>query len=209
MVSYYNPTVRIAIGSVPRVGNTSEGIVPGEEGSDHAEAAAGLLESDGGLGGAVGGGEVAAGQHEEGDVEGEEQHAEHDGRPQGAQQQEEGEDEPARQEEAEHRVLVGRDRVVAEHVEPGCQDDGVRDPEAAVRGERRGAERVADGHFPLFRVIESATSVRGKELLVERRKRRRFVRARVCGSRKLTTCRLAAARDRHSRRPETKRCWGG
>lgn len=135
-------------GSVPGVSDTSEGVVPGQEGGQETEAAARVLQRRRGAGVAVGLGELRAREHEEGQVQGEEQEEEHDGGPQRAEQQDEREDEPARQEEAEHRGLVARVRVRIQRVEAGREEDGVREPETAVRRQRRRTERVTYGHFP-------------------------------------------------------------
>ena len=142
----------------PAIGDTGKGIVPRQEGCEHAKAATSLGELVGCLHGAVVAGVVAAGEHEEGQIQGEEEHEEHDGRAQRAQQQDGGEDEPACQEEAEHRVRhlgidgLGRLGLVwpagADNVPVGGEHDAVGDPEAAVGRESGGTEGVADGHFP-------------------------------------------------------------
>ena len=63
---------------IPAVGNTGKRVVPSQEGSDHSETATRLRELVGYLRCAVVHGELSAGKHQEGQVEGEKQHEEHD-----------------------------------------------------------------------------------------------------------------------------------
>lgn len=65
---------------VPAIGNTGKGIVPGQEGGDNAKTATGLGELLGRYVRAVVGSILATGKHEEGQVKGEEEQEEHDGR---------------------------------------------------------------------------------------------------------------------------------
>ena len=72
---------------IPAILETSKGIVPREERSKEPEEATSLLETHGGGHVAIVGGEVLAGEEEEGQVEGEEEQEEGDGGPQGAEEQ--------------------------------------------------------------------------------------------------------------------------
>ena len=85
---------------LPRVCDTSKRVVPGQKGSQHAEDAAGLLQTKTGSSSAVVLCEFGAEEKQEGEIQGEEETEEHDGGTQGAKQQDGGEDEPAGQEEA-------------------------------------------------------------------------------------------------------------
>lgn len=133
---------------LPRVCNTSKGIVPGQEGGQHAEDATGLLQAKSGSGGAIVLGEFGAEEEQEGEVQGEEEAEEHDGGAQGAEQQDGGEDEPAGQEEADGAGLGAFFGVGVRDAERGREDESVRDPEAAVRGEGGGTKCVPNGHLP-------------------------------------------------------------
>lgn len=133
---------------LPRVCNTSKGIVPGQEGGQHAEDATGLLQAKSGSGGAIVLGKFGAEEEQEGEVQGEEEAEEHDGGAQGAEQQDGGEDEPAGQEEADGAGLGPFFGIGVRDAERGREDEGVRDPEAAVRGEGGGTKCVPNGHLP-------------------------------------------------------------
>lgn len=89
------------------------------------------------------------GQEQESEIQGEEEQEEGDGRAERADQENGGEDEPASKVESNgvvEVVLVGVSVTNGEST--GGQDDGERDPESTVRGERGGTKGVADGHFP-------------------------------------------------------------
>lgn len=83
------------------------------------------------------GGVVLAGEEEEGQIQGEEEGEEDHGRAQGAEEQQRREDEPARQEEADGRVVVrvvgGIGAIRGDDAPVGGQEDAVCDPKAAVR----------------------------------------------------------------------------
>ena len=136
---------------VPRVGNTGERVIPRHECGNDAEAAASLLQRRAAVDLPLSLGEVGAREHQEGQVQGEEQQEEHDGRPQRAQQQDGREDEPAHQEETDYRKLVVVGAVPVQGMEGGRLEDGVRNPEASVRRQRRGAKGVAHSHLPTSR----------------------------------------------------------
>ncbi len=98
--------------------------------------------------------EVSEGEHEECDVEGEEEDEEGDGGPQGADQQEGGEDKPAGEVESHGVVEIIHPRaicrVTADDLEsPGCQDDCEREPESSEGRERRGTEGIPNRHLPV------------------------------------------------------------
>lgn len=138
-------------GNKPAVCNTSKGIIPRQKRRQHAESAAGHVQRVRRIHGAGRCGVGAAGQHEEAQVEREEEHEEHDGRAQRAEQENGGEDEPAREEEGERRLRHGRVLVgaaLADDVPVGREQDAIGDPEAAVRRESGSTKGVADGHFP-------------------------------------------------------------
>lgn len=69
----------------PAVGQTSECIVPRQEGSKHTKNTTGLLQVNGGSGSAVVGSIFGTEEEQEGQVQGEEQGKEHDGGPEGAE----------------------------------------------------------------------------------------------------------------------------
>lgn len=138
---------------VPSISNTGQGVVPSQERREQAKHTArldaALVRAPGLALAHVHELQVPDGEEEEGEVEGEEEQEEGDGGAEGADQQDGGEDEPAGEVEADGvvqvvPVLVG----FADGEAAGGQDDGEGDPEAAVRGERRGSEGVAHGHFP-------------------------------------------------------------
>lgn len=81
---------------VARVGNTGKGIVPGGEGGQNTERTTGLDEPGVGIFSVVL--QVTDTQHEEGKVESAEEEEESHSRAQSADEQDEGEDEPALQE---------------------------------------------------------------------------------------------------------------
>lgn len=70
---------------LPGVSNTGKGIVPRQERCKHAKDSAGFLQVNAHDGGLIVGGEIGAHEHEEGDVKGEEEQEEHDGRPESAE----------------------------------------------------------------------------------------------------------------------------
>lgn len=133
---------------LPGVCDAGKGIVPGQESSQHAEDAAGLLQAQGNSGGAIVLCELGAEEEEEGKVQGEEEAEEHDGGAQGAQQQDGGKDEPAGQEEANSAGLGAGLLVGVGDLEGGREDEGVRDPEATVGREGGGTKGVSYGHLP-------------------------------------------------------------
>lgn len=79
--------------AVAGVGNTGQGIVPGQESSEKGKEAACLDDASGGR--AISANKVANTEQEESHVQGEEEREESHGRAEGADQQDEGEDEPA------------------------------------------------------------------------------------------------------------------
>lgn len=79
--------------AVAGVGDTGQGVVPGGEGGQETEETAGLLDLE--VGETVLGEQVGDTQEQEGQIQEEEQQEEGDGRLEGAQDQDEGEDEPA------------------------------------------------------------------------------------------------------------------
>ena len=153
------------------VGDTGEGVVPGGEGGEQAEEAAGL--DDGRVGLALGVAvDVADTEQQEGQVEEEEEQEEGHGGAQGAEEQDRGEDEPALDKlvSGKREVSGGGGAYEEEQAEgviehggaagffdgrgnlesTGGQDDGKGQPEAAVRGQGGGTKGVADGHFPVI-----------------------------------------------------------
>lgn len=135
----------------PAVSNTSKSIVPRQKRSKHTKHTTRLLQVDSRSRGAIVGSVLCAKQEQEGQVQGEEEREEHDGGAQGAKQQDGGEDEPARQEEADGAVDVGA-FVGVRDAEAGGEDQGVGDPETAVGREGSGTEGVTNGHFPIREV---------------------------------------------------------
>lgn len=79
--------------AVAGIGNTGQGIVPGQESSEKSKEAS-CLDDAGGWG-AVSANKVADTEQEEGHVQAEEEGEECHGGAEGADQQDEGEDEPA------------------------------------------------------------------------------------------------------------------
>lgn len=79
--------------AVAGIGNTGQGIIPGQESSEKGKEAACL--DDVGGGGAISANKVANTKQEEGHVQGEEEGEESHGGAEGAEQQDESEDEPA------------------------------------------------------------------------------------------------------------------
>lgn len=154
---------------VAAIGNTGKGIVPSQKGSEHSEGAASLNEPDRSSHSSIVISVGAAGEHEKGEVECEEQHEEHDGGAQCAQKQDGGEDKPARQEETDCRLAHFRidgqscwclvRATFAEDIPIGRQQNAVGDPETSVRGERGGTEGVANSHFPHAREELDKTAV--------------------------------------------------
>lgn len=156
---------------VAGVGDTGQSVVPGDEvlermnremqngenvnipsnkGGDDTESAAGLQASGVGSASATVL-EVGNAEHEEGKVKAEEEQEEGDGRAQGADHHEEGEDEPGDEVKAE-RVEEGLRRLRFQRLHnlesTRSQDDGGAEPETTVRREGSSTEGVADGHFP-------------------------------------------------------------
>lgn len=84
----------------PAVLNTSQGTVPSKESGQESEYTTSLLKSKSGRGITHISRVLLAGEEEESQVEGEEEGEEHDSRPESANQQQSGKDEPASQEEA-------------------------------------------------------------------------------------------------------------
>jgi hypothetical protein len=96
--------------------------------------------------------QVSDTQQQESHVEREEEEKEGDGGSERAEKQQEGEDEPAHEEETEGVEECG---FAALHEcrfdleASGGQDDGEGEPETSVGGEGGGTEGVTYGHFPL------------------------------------------------------------
>lgn len=90
-------------------------------------------------------------EHEERQVKCEEEQEEGHGRAEGADEQQEGEDEPGHEVESEGvEERIGRFCLERFHdfETTGGQNDGSADPETAVRGERGGTKGVAESNFP-------------------------------------------------------------
>lgn len=79
--------------AVAGVGDTGQGVVPGSEGGQETEETAGLLDLE--VGETVLGAQVRDTEEQEGQIQEEEEQEEGDGGLEGAQDQDEGEDEPA------------------------------------------------------------------------------------------------------------------
>ena len=123
------------------VGHTGVGVVPGYEGDNDAEDAAGD-------GAAVGVAQLANAEQQEGDGEEEEQGEEGQGGLHGAERQHEGEDGPANQVEANAVVQLDRVLVGGGNVEPGDGDGAEGHPEAAEGAQGKGTKRVFERHLP-------------------------------------------------------------
>lgn len=106
------------------------------------------MQPQGGSGGAVVLCEFGAEEEQEGEVQSEEQTKEHDGGAQGAKQQDGSEDEPAGQEQANSAGLGVCALVGSCNAEGWREDESIRDPEATVRREGGGTERVPYSHLP-------------------------------------------------------------
>jgi hypothetical protein len=132
---------------VGRLGDTSVGVVPGEEGSEETKDTTSLDETNVRVCALVWADEMAETEHEEGQVEGEEEKEEGDGGLHGAEEKQEGEDEPAHEVESEN-VLQLRGSVGFRNAKGTSVDDGPRDPETTVGGESSGGKGVAASHFP-------------------------------------------------------------
>jgi hypothetical protein len=137
--------------AVAAVGNTSQGVVPSGECSQETEETTRLDDGSVGLASRVPL-QVTNTKQQEGQVQEQEEAEEGDSGPQGAEQQDGGEDEPAQQVQS-HRVVEhggatgGFNRRL--DLEPtGGQDNGERDPETSVGGQSSGTEGVSDSHFP-------------------------------------------------------------
>ncbi len=89
--------------------NTSQGVVPGEEGSEEAKQSTGLLEGEGGRGVAHVGSHLLGSEEQESQIKREKQQEKGHGRTQGAKNQKGGENEPAEQEETQNvcRLSLG------------------------------------------------------------------------------------------------------
>jgi len=147
--------------AVRRVPQADRGVVPSDESSNETQNASRLDAVDILLAAAVL--EVANGEEEEGEVQEEEEEEESEGGLEGADAKDGVEDEPADQVEAQGvlevlgaGLVAGEDAVA---VVTARDDVGVADPEATVRGERRGSESVADGEFPHARKELNQTTV--------------------------------------------------
>ncbi|KAH8695133.1 hypothetical protein BGW36DRAFT_429020 [Talaromyces proteolyticus] len=129
------------IWDAPIIGNTSKGIVPGQEGGEQATVSPHLDEGD--LGGTALAVQVAEGEEEEGEVEEEEEQEEGDSGAQGAED-EDGAEGVGEVVDAGGVIGIGGDDIEAS----GGEDDGEGEPEAAVGSECGSTEGVTDGHFP-------------------------------------------------------------
>jgi len=132
--------------------NTSQRIIPRQKRSEQSKVSAGLDQVRIGvsLGISL---EVADEQEQEGEIEGEEEQEEGDSGTQRADQQDGGEDEPAREEEAKGVVEVvgvrGGRLVCCYNAEAaGGEHDADGDPETTVGGESSGTKGVSYSHFP-------------------------------------------------------------
>jgi hypothetical protein len=154
--------------AVAGVGDTRKSVVPSGESSQETEHTTSL----GNLG--VGGGastlQVGNTEQEEGQVQEKEEQEEGDGRLQGADDQDSGEDEPTlmillvflimhtkeeaktyHQEQTEGvvEVLTGCATQALRNLEPaGGQHDRKREPETTIRRQSGGTKGVTDSHFP-------------------------------------------------------------
>lgn len=167
-------------------------------------------------GGAV---QVAEAEQQEGEIERQEEEKEGERGPQGGEEEQGREDEPAlgrsgsapasrphgrayHQEEAKR--VVKRRRAArrfdrGRDIEsPRRQGDGKGQPEPAVRGQRRGRKRVSRRHFPGDRSATRVTPAPPPRP----RPTTGFVPVR------LTTCPTAAAPTPRSQTPAPRRCWG-
>jgi hypothetical protein len=98
--------------------------------------------------------QVCEAKHEECEVKREEEQKEGNGRAKGADQQQEGEDEPCHEIESERVeewlwrfcLQCRRDLEAI-----GCQNDNCADPETTVRRESSGTEGVSESNFPIVR----------------------------------------------------------
>lgn len=141
-------------GNVRIISNTSQRIIPRQESREHAKIATSLRQR------ALWCTRITRiqspkEQTQKGQIQSKKQHEECYRGAQCAEKQDGGEDEPAREEEAECVVEVvgvfSRGFVGGDDAETTrCEDDGDGDPETAVGGEGCGSEGVAYGHFPVF-----------------------------------------------------------
>lgn len=145
--------------NVRAVLNTSQGVVPGEEGSEETKETTGLLEGQGSCGIAHVGSHLLGSEEQESQIKREEQQEKGHGRTEGAKNQNSGENEPAEQEEAQNVCLLSLG-VIVQDMETGSEDDGVGQPETAVRRQCGGTESIASGHFPAVNVshVESGAA---------------------------------------------------
>lgn len=134
-----------AIGAVHE---TSQRVVPSQESSRNTEGAGSLdavgIRSIGIIG------KVASAEADEGDLQDEEHQEEHQGRLERAEHEERREDRPADEEQA-HRVEEGADAhglELAGNLHARREDQANGNPETAVGGQSRRAERVANRHLP-------------------------------------------------------------
>lgn len=106
--------------------------------------------------------QVSESEHQECHVEGEEEQEEGHGGSQGADEHEEGEDEPAHEVDAE-RVEEGRGRFGFECLHDlestGGQNDGGTDPEATVRRKSSCTEGVTGSDFPVDETLDRWNSL--------------------------------------------------
>lgn len=136
--------------AVSGVRNTGQGVVPGRKRGDDTKRTA-RPDQTGHWRATVGAVvEISEAEEEEGHVESEEEDEEGDCGTQRAEQEKEGEDEPAHEEETEDVVEgVCLAAVCGYDVESARgEDDGEGDPETTVGRKGCGTESVADRHFP-------------------------------------------------------------
>lgn len=153
--------------AVAIVRNTGEGVIPSCKCRQETEEATGL--DDGGVGLALGVTvEITNTEEQEGEVQEEEQQEEGYGGPQGAEQQDSGEDEPSLvtvstrliqssalqtyKEEQSKRVIelwcTGASESVRNLKSTWGQDDGESKPETTIRRQSGGTKGISNGHFP-------------------------------------------------------------
>lgn len=192
---------------LPVIGDTSQGVVPGHEGSEQSEPTTSL--DDIGVWSSIGGLEVTNTEEEEGQIQEEEEEEECDSRAERANEQDEGKDEPAHQEQTERIgevvdassiTSVGSLDVEATR----SQNNGESNPETTVGGESSGTKSVSNSHFPrkLSDILVSRmTSFRPIRILLARAIRKKHVR-----DVKHTTCQRAIERDHHNRKQGRPQC---
>lgn len=136
--------------AVAVVRNTGEGVIPSCKCRQETEEATGL--DDGGVGLALGVTvEITNTEEQEGEVQEEEQQEEGYGGPQGAEQQDSGEDEPSKEEQSKRVIelwCTSASESVRNLKSTWGQDDGESKPETTIRRQSGGTKGISNGHFP-------------------------------------------------------------